>query len=112
MGFHKKKNRYDLLEIEYKDKYILLEFLIDIGTELIKLWRENNEYSVPNIYNLSDVDEDQILCKKLFNLYKEKINYYKKLKTQKKQNVLLDIKSGFNSTRVNLTFIIDFRIIF
>lgn len=38
----RKKNSYDLLEIEYKEKSILLDYFIEIGSEIIKTFRDNN----------------------------------------------------------------------
>ena len=80
--------------MEYKDKSILLEYFIDIGTELIKLCREHNEISVSENALPYEVNDNHILCKQLFSLYKEKVTLYKKIKDQKKQ-IMYDIKIAF-----------------
>ncbi len=98
LSLHKNKNKLELIQLEYKEKSILFEYFIDIGSELVKIHRENSEIfdSKMNEGNRMKIDLNQ----KLFSLYREKVQFYsqqlRKLKSVQIYNLKSFIKQDFS----------------
>lgn len=78
MSSQRKKNSYDLLEIEYKEKSVLLDYFLEIGAEIIKKFRDCNIKNDNFLLNRSVWDNEKIYDE-LYRITKEK---HKKFKEQ------------------------------
>lgn len=88
LTFHKKKNKYELLEVEYKEKSLLFEYFVEIGTHLVKIFRSTSDEE-----EMKPIQTKEELTRKLFALYREKINFFKDLSTKLSGNKLYDLKN-------------------
>lgn len=101
----RKKTSFEILESEYKDKSLFLEYFVEIGSFMIKLLKEDNiskvEYNdslLARVVRLLDKEEN--ISNKLMKTAREKHNDYK-LKNQ----LLKDKKIfNFNNTTKNNFF--------
>ena len=91
LSLHKNKNKLELIELEYKEKSILFEYFIDIGSELIKVHRENSEIFHSKFNEETCLKKD--LNQKLFSLYREKVQYYTQQLRKLKSVQIYNLKS-------------------
>lgn len=89
-----------MLEVEYKERSIALDYFVEIGSEIIKIFRESNMKNDSILMNKSIWDNDK-QYDKLYQIAKEKQSKFKEKFFQIKDKKLFDfseqrlLKSSF-----------------
>lgn len=95
ISLQRKKASYEVLEVEYKEKSLLLDYYVEVGTQLVKYYKDNPTKKIDKeSRNIIKVDQtEEKIYEKILRDVKEKQNEFRVKNSQIKELKLFDIFS-------------------
>jgi hypothetical protein len=98
ISLQRKKASYEVLEVEYKEKSLLLDYYVEVGTQLVRCLKDNPTKKIDkenrNIIKVNQIEEK--IYENIISHVKEKQNEFRVKNLQMKEQKLFDICSPFS----------------